>query len=82
MSDELKKEDSFENSVHSLFGCLVQGFLIFVLIANIIAYAFSEKYRSMIRPGKFVISVLAFSALTFAFWWIMRKTTGRPPAEK
>ena len=72
MSFNAGRRNSFEDAAHKLFGWLAQLILILVLIANILAYAFSEKYRSTFPPGKFVVYTLAWAGLTVGFWWTGR----------
>ena len=62
----------FEDAALSLSGCLAQGILVFVLLANILAYLVSAKYRSMFPFWKFLLCTLAWTALTLGLWWINR----------
>jgi hypothetical protein len=64
--------DSFIDAGNKLFGCLTLCIMLFVLVANILAFAFSARYRTMIPVGKFVMYTLAWSGLTAGFWWMIR----------
>lgn len=72
MSDQSGNKNSFEASAHTLYGCLAQFILVFILIANIVAYIVSAKYRSKISLGKFILCILGWTALTLVFWWMRR----------
>lgn len=72
MRDDSNQQESFEDAAHKLYGCLAQAILVFVLITNILAYAFSAKYRATFPLGKFIICTLAWSVLTGGLWWMRR----------
>ena len=72
MSGDRKKNGSFEDAAHTLYGCLAQVILIFVLIANLLAYIFSAKYRAMLPFDKFIVYMLVWIVLTVGFWWMQR----------
>jgi len=74
VSEDVDSGDTFINAGNKLFGCLALCILIFVLVANVLAFAFSAKYRTMIPLGKFVLYTLTWTGLTAGFWWMMRST--------
>ena len=77
------KKGSIEDVSHRAYGCLAQSILVFVLAANLLAFAFSAKYRAMIPLGKFVLYTALWTALTVGFWWMKRKLNGsRKPSRK
>jgi len=73
MARNAPRKDTFEDAAHKLYSFLVLSFLVFIDVANLLAYIFSARYRSMISFGKFVRYILMWTGLTLAFWWMMRQ---------
>ena len=73
MAFNAPRKDTFENVAQRLYAFLALALLLFVGVANILAYAFCPRYRSTFPPGKFVLCTLAWTGLTLAFWWMNRQ---------